>query len=298
MYPYLAARLFDTPLLAHPGKAAAVAEALAPRLLGLPAAAMAAPRLGHTARARQLMGELGDPLEERVPDIYALYRIGAVAVISVEGTLVHKGKWIGANSGETSYEGLRRQINAAMADMSVRGVVFEVDSCGGEVSGAFDVAEAAYELSQAKPTISILTDCAYSAGYLIAAAARQVVLPETGGAGSIGVVALHADYSKAQDMAGIKVTVLEAGVHKAEGNPFQPLPDSVAEAWISEMESTRQIFAKTVSRFRGSRLSYEAAMATEAQCYSGEAAVAAGLADAVARPSEAFAAFLTEIEGG
>jgi len=297
-YPGVAARLFDTPLLAHPGKAVAMARALGPRLLGGPLSVDGPPSLDHISSGRTLMGELGDPLAQHVNDREALYRHGPVAVIHVEGTLVHKGKWVGAYSGETSYEGIRRQVNAARRDASVRGVVIEVDSCGGEVSGAFDCAEAIAELAAEKPTVAILTDHAYSAGYLLASAARQIVIPETGGCGSIGVIMMHADFSRHLEADGIKVTVIKAGEHKGEGNPFEPLPEEVAETYRADLQHAREIFAAVVGRYRGERLTREAALATEAGCYTGAAAVAAGLADAVARPSEAFEAFVNEIDGG
>lgn len=299
-YPAVAARIFSsdtslTPLMIHPGKALTIVDALGNRILGGELAA-AGERLDHVARGR--MGELGDELERYVPDSEALHRVGQVALIPIEGTLVHKGKWVGAYSGETSYEGIHRRVSAARRDPTIRGVVLEVDSCGGEVSGAFDCAEAIHELSLEKPTIAILTDHAYSAGYLLASAARQIILPATGGAGSIGVITLHADYSAALEKAGIRVTVLAAGAHKGEGNPYAALPDEVADRWRAELEEARQHFAETVGRYRGARLPTAAALATEAACFTGQAAVEIGIADAVARPTEAFEAFRAEIEGG
>jgi signal peptide peptidase SppA len=297
--PHLAARIFSTPgnvtpLMIHPGKAAAILAGVGHRLLGS-RAVMDVPPLRHSARSG--MGLLGDPLERNVPDEQALFRVGAVALIPIEGTLIHKGKWVGMDSGETSYEGIHRRVSAARRDPTVRAVVFEVDSCGGEVSGAFDCAEAIHELSAEKPTIAILTDVAYSAGYLLASAAREIVVPATGGAGSIGVVSLHADFSKHLDEEGIKVTIIAAGRHKAEGNPYQALPDDVAEKWQADVEACRVLFADAVGRYRGKRLTAAAAMATEADCFTGAAAVAAGLVDAVGRPTEAFTAFCAEIEG-
>lgn len=296
-FPLIAARAFNTPLLIHEGKAAAFAAAFAPRLFGAPVIIEGARAVDHQAGQRPLMGELGDPLQTRVDDREAFYRVGSIAVIPIEGTLVHKGKWVGQSSGETSYEGIQRQVHAARRDPQIRGVVFEVDSYGGEVSGAFDAAEAIYELSLEKPTISIFTDFGFSAGYLLGCAARQVVLPSAGGAGSIGVVGMHVDFSAFLDKAGIKVTIISAGRHKADGNPYEALPAEVAAKWKAETEAVRRLFAGAVARYRGARASFDQVMATEADCFRGEEAVRAGLADAVGRPSEAFEAFRNEVEG-
>jgi ClpP class serine protease len=295
-FPHVANRLFDEPLMVHPGKAVAILRALGPRIVGGPMVIDGVPALDHIAGAEPAMGRLGDPLGQWYSDRESFFRVGPVAVIPVEGTLVNKGKWVGAYSGETSYEGLHRQIQAAH-DPSVHGVVLEVDSCGGEVAGVFDLAEAVHELALSKPTIAILTDVAYSAAYLIASATGGIVVPSTGGAGSIGVITLHADFSGALEQEGIRVTVLSAGAHKAEGNPYQALSESVAAKWQAEIEAVRGEFAAAVGRYRGNRLTAEAALATEAACLRGPDAVAAGLADEVERPSKAFAAFVAEIEG-
>lgn len=177
----------------------------------------------------------------------------------------------------------------------MRGVVLEVDSFGGEVSGAFSCADAIAELSAEKPTLAILTDHAMSGGYLLAAAARAIVIPQSGYAGSIGVVTMHASMERKLEKEGIDVTILAAGARKADLNPFEKLPEDVAKRRLGEIEAVRGMFADAVSRYRGARLTREAAIATEAGVYLGSDAVDAGLADIVADPVKAFDAFVEEM---
>jgi ClpP class serine protease len=303
--PYIATRLFNVPLAVHPGKARAIVDALGARILGTAVDTDGPEAIAHVAfdgngaqALADVMGRLGDPLGRRfkAEDMDTLDRIGSVAIIPIEGSLIHKGKWVGTYSGDTSYEGIQTRVRQAMADDSVQGVVFEVDSYGGEVAGAFDTAALIRELSAAKPTIAILTDFALSAGYLLASGARQIVMPASGRAGSIGVITLHADYSAALEKRGVKVTVLAAGAHKGEGNPYAALPDAAAARIRADLEQSRALFAEAVGLGRGDRLSAAAALATEADDFSGEEAVARGLADAVAHSNEAFDAFLAEIK--
>lgn len=299
--PLVAARLFETPLAMHEGKAAAIVNALGARILGVSVEMEGPEPLDHVAfsggRLLERAGRLGDPMGRRMEarGVDALDMLGSVAIIPVEGTLIHKGKWVGASSGETSYEGLQTQIRMARENRDVRAVVFEIDSPGGEVSGAFDTAAMIRALSAEKPTISILTDHAYSAGYLIASAARQIVVPATGGTGSIGMMMLHADKSKALDKAGVKVTVLSAGRFKAQGGPFEPLPDDVAERVRAELENGRRLFAQAVEQGRGARMSMQAALDTEAAMFRGEESVALGLADAMGHSFEAFDEFVASV---
>lgn len=312
LLPRIAARVFNTPLMVDAGKAVAIVAGLGGRLIDGRLVIDGPQAAHHVADARSLLtnmqwegrspakiGRLGDPLGARYAargredDI--LTRVGAVAVIAIEGMLVHKGAWLDSYSGETSYEGIQTQVLRAMRDERVRGVVFEVDSFGGEVSGAFDTAELIAELSAQKPTIAILTDFAASGAYLLASAARQILMPETGYAGSIGVIAMHVDFSRAIENDGMRVTVLTSGARKDDGSPFKPLGADVLARWQANLDASRELFAATVAKYRGGRLSKSAALATEADVYRGEDAVAAGLADGVMRPSTAFAEFVVRI---
>lgn len=297
--PRIAARLLNTPLMVHPAKAAAILAGLGGRVTGAEIDMMGPEAVTHVAFAngRPSFGTVGDRLgrayERAGKQPYDM--VGNVAVIPIEGSLVHKGAFVESSSGETSYQGIQTQVARAMKDPAVRGVAFEIDSYGGEVSGAFETSDMIAELSASKPTIAILSDHAYSAGYLMASAARQVIVPEQGGAGSIGVITIHTDMSAALERSGVKVTILSAGAHKADANPFQPLPDDVAGAIRAELEGAREMFAARVARYRGARLTMENAMATEARIYTGAAAVSAGLADATGHPSEVFSAFVSAI---
>lgn len=304
LLPRVAARLIGVPLLVDAGKLAAILAGLGGRIADGGIVLSGVSPVDHTAfangRPSQAMGVVGEPLAGAVASLEAngrtiLQRVGNVAVIPVEGTLVQKGKWIGQDSGETSYEGIRALVARAAADDKVKGVVLEVDSYGGEVPGAFETAQAIADLSKLKPTLAIMTDFAYSAGYLMASAARQVVMPEGGGAGSIGVVAVHQDLSKQLEQKGIAVTLITAGAHKADGNPFQPLADGVRAEWQASVDTAYERFVAAVGDRRGSRLNRDAARATEARTYDGMAAVNAGLVDGIIDPQVAFAEFVNRL---
>jgi ClpP class serine protease len=151
------------------------------------------------------------------------------------------------------------------------------------------------ELSAEKPTLAILNDFALSAGYLLASTARQIVLPDMGAAGSIGVITMHIDHSARLEKSGSKVTIVSSGKHKADGHSFGALPEDVKNRMQARVDSMRDLFAGSVAKYRGKRLSKAAALATEADVLRGEEAVKAGLADDVARPTEAFAQFVSLI---
>ena len=298
----IAQRVFNTPLMVDPAKALAFLTGLGPRITGREISVkgleiMADDQATATLPARGSL--FGDDLTNRQArnggQPFAV--VDGIAVIEIAGTLVHRGAWIGQSSGLTSYEGIAAQLHAALADPAIRGIALDIDSFGGEVAGAFDLADRIRAARTQKPVQAFVADHALSAAYALASQADRIILPRTGAVGSIGVVAMHSDMSGALDQKGIAVTMIHAGARKVDANPYQPLPESVRARIAGELEDLRQLFAETVAEGRGRRLDTLRALATEAAVFRGEAAVFAGLADEVADPVTAFRAFAAAPRG-
>jgi signal peptide peptidase SppA len=299
LHARIAARAFNTPLLVEPAKAMAFLSGLGPRILGRRVemtnegdALESATRLPAHASiiAKGLLGDFQEHGEAPYPVI------DGIAVIEISGVLIHRGGWIGESSGQTSYEGIAVQIEAAASDPAVRGVALEIDSFGGEVAGVFDLADRIRALRRDKPVWAFVAEHAFSAGYALASQADRILLPRTGAVGSIGVVVMHADLSGQLDQDGVQVTLIHAGAHKVDGNPYAPLPESVRDDIQSEIDVLRFLFAETVAAGRAGPLSQDAALATEAAIYRGTDAVAAGLADEVTDLAAGFASFRAHVD--
>ena len=298
----IAQRVFNTPLMVDPAKALAFLSGLGPRITGqeitfqgvdLPVGAVDHAAL--PARPSLFGNEFAQRHQRNGTQPFA--QIDGIAVIEIAGTLVHRGAWIGQSSGLTSYEGIAAQLQAALADPAIRGIALDIDSFGGEVAGAFDLADRIRAARQIKPVQAFVADHALSAGYALASQADRIVLSRTGAVGSIGVVAMHSDMSGALNQKGIAVTLIHAGARKLDANPYQPLPEPVRDRIAGELEDLRQLFAQTVAEGRGRRLDTSRALGTEAAVFRGEAAVFAGLADEVADPVTAFRAFAAAPRG-
>ena len=121
------------------------------------------------------------------------------------------------------------------------------------------------------------------------------MVPEFGGAGSIGTIMLHADFSENLAQDGIKVTLIHSGKHKVEGSPYLPLDPDVRERWQGIADAMREKFAAFVGQGRLGRTSKAAAMKTEAQAFTAAEALDRGLVDAIGDPNDAFAAFVKEV---
>ena len=299
LHPQIAARAFNTPLLVEPSKAQAFLSGFGPRILGQPVRcdseneAEQGVSFSPAPRASLLAGDLAESFEVRGDAPFPI--VDGIAVIEISGVLIHRGSWVGKSSGQTSYEGISAQIEAAAADPDVRGVALEIDSFGGEVAGVFDLADRIRALRDHKPVWAFVAEHAFSAGYALASQASRILLPRTGALGSIGVVVMHTDMSGKLAQDGVAVTLIHSGSHKVDANPYAPLPPEVRAEIQREIDVLRFLFAETVAAGRGVKCDAEASLATEAASYRGGDAVTAGLADEVtdlARGFERFRAFV------
>lgn len=208
-----------------------------------------------------------------------------IEVIPVSGVLVSRGSHIGMCETMTSYESLRAQLRNAVADPMVERIVLDLDSPGGSAVGAFELAADIRAMTQQKPITGIVNFMAYSGGYLLGSACSELVVSQTSGVGSIGVIASHMDRSKMEEGMGVKVTTVYAGAHKNDLSPHEPLSDQSLKYLNDIVQESYQLFVNAVAEYRG--LSVQQVIATEAGLFRGQAGIAAGLADRLQSPQQA-----------
>ena len=282
-FGHLAQRLFNVPLAIHPGKAEVIMAALADRL--------------HLARVPMAFADddwgFDEPEQTYRDGGYDM--AGPVAVIPVKGTLVQRTGSLRPFSGMTGYDGLRQAFLTALADDAVEAIALDIDSPGGEVAGCFDLCDTIFAARGEKPIAAILSENAFSAGYALASCADpgRITVPRTGGTGSIGILCMHVDWSRAMDEAGLKVTFIHHGAKKVDGHPEIELTPSAKADIQRDIDSLGQLFTDTVARNRG--IAASAVKAMEAGTFLGSAGVSAGLADAVQAPDAACRALLAEL---
>jgi signal peptide peptidase SppA len=262
-YSIISALIFDEPLMITPVKLETILSVVAER-----------ENLSINAEEQTAMAQSE-----------ALSKSGDVAIIPITGSLTHRPTGLSAMSGLANYEQMDAQLDAAMNDSRVTEIVLDMNSPGGMVSGLFDFADRISAAKQHKPITAIVNESAYSAAYLIASAATEIIVPRTAGVGSIGVITAHVDKSQANEKEGKKVTYITAGARKADGNPDEPLSDDALQTIQSRVNASYELFVEAVASNRG--LDASAVRATEAGVYIGSAAIEAGLADKVMSAKDA-----------
>lgn len=174
--------------------------------------------------------------------------IDGVAVIPVIGPIVKYGTMFSNVSGATSVAHLTKSFNLAMADESVKAVLFEIDSPGGEANGINEFAELVYQSRGLKPVEAYISGQGCSAAYWIASACDKIWIDETAVAGSIGVAAVIRDDEEAESMKGVKTYKF---VSEGSENKRPDLASDEGKKVILEsLNAMAHIFREKVARNR------------------------------------------------
>jgi len=208
----------------------------------------------------------------------------AVGVIPIRGTISQHSAsdLMSLLFGGTSTEQVSATLREYVADDSIGKIVLDIDSPGGSVFGIQELAQEIYKARSAKPIVAIANATAASAAYWLGSAASEFYITPSGQVGSIGVVAIHQDVSKAADQMGIKTTLISAGKFKTLGNQFEPLTDDARTRIQADIDERYGAFVHDVARFRGVTEARVRNGFGEGDVVGAKAAKAEGMVDGIA----------------
>lgn len=227
-----------------------------------------APDLGSFAGMMRFWGQLlGGESGARPPK--------SVAVVELAGMIVPGER---SMPGETVADGDTVALLARLRDdRRVAAVVLRIDSPGGDAGASDRIHHAVRRLDAAKPVVCLMDGVAASGGYWIACAAREVRAHRATITGSIGAFAMVPDLDGA-------VALLGARRHVELASPRADILHP--GGWGAEKEAVfRAVIADVDERFRAlvaerRRLPRERVdQLAQGRVYTGEQAVAEGLAD-------------------
>lgn len=208
--------------------------------------------------------------------------IDGVAVINLQGAIAKRMNLMAEVSGGTSSQLTLKDFETALNDPQVKGIILNIDSPGGTVDGTAELASAIYASRGKKPVCAYSDGMIASAAYWIASAADSIYISgDTNPVGSIGVVAAHRDYSRAEEKAGIKTTEITAGRYKRVASQYEPLSDAGREDMQGKVDYLYSAFVETVAKHRGVAVEQVLNDMADGRVFLGKQAVAAGLVDGV-----------------
>ena len=202
-----------------------------------------------------------------------------VAVIPITGPIFRYANLFTEISGATSTSVLATDIQTALDNPYVRGIVLDIDSPGGEATGINELANLIRAGRSVKPIKAYAGGLMASAAFWLGSAADEVIVDETAMLGSIGVVMSYLDTTERDAKAGVRRVEIVSSASPDKRldpatedgrNKVQSVVDGLAELFVSAVASNRNTTTeKVLSDFgRGGVL-------------IGRAAVEAGMADRI-----------------
>jgi len=238
--------------------------------------AVLAEKFGFTDMISQLFGAAPQP--------YVVDGIGVIPVVGVIGKgLSPLEKMMGA----VDVNDIADAVDAFAASPEVNSIALQISSPGGTVTGVEELANKVRNLK--KPTMAYTDSEMASAAYWIGSAADRLVASPSSTIGSIGVYLAIPDYSKAAEMAGIKMVVLKSGKYKGAGIEGTSLNADQIENLQASVDTIHADFKAAVNMKR----KMVQADAMEGQTFSGKQAsqigMVTGLADSFTEALSKFA---------
>jgi ClpP class serine protease len=210
----------------------------------------------------------------------------SVAVIPIDGPIYRYADYFTQASGGITTQELARQFQTALDDAAVSGILFVVDSPGGEANGIGELADAIFTARERKPIWAYVEGYGASAAYRLASAASRVLIDPEALVGSIGTVLGVPDPTKRP-----KYTIEFVSTQSPEKRPdvttpagrktMQTLVDDMTEVFIQQVARNRGITAAQVMAPRGGLL-------------VGQKAIDAGLVDGLGAEERAVAELQTQ----
>lgn len=203
-----------------------------------------------------------------------------IAVIPVKGILMKDPDILSVLLGAINTDLLKAKIASAVNNSDISAIVLDINSPGGTVHGATDLAEFVYSIRGTKPIVAHTSGMAASAAYWLASATDIVTSFDTAFTGSIGVYVEHMDWSKYLEDNGIKATLISAGRNKVAGAYGYPLSEDDKAILQSHVDDIYKLFVRAISRNRNIP-EEKIVNVIGADIYLGEKAQALGLVDKV-----------------
>lgn len=211
-----------------------------------------------------------------------------MAIIEIVGSLSMEYSWW---SG-TSYKEVYHKLAKIREDDSIKGVLFLINSPGGEVQGLFELTDMIYEFS--KPTYSYVSGLSASAAYAIAASTKRILGTEAAFHGSVGCMAVYTDFSKFWSEMGIQEIQFVSS--QSPNKNLDPATEPGAAAVQKEIDQLADIFISKLAKYRNVTTQNVLDNFGKGACLISNDALKAGMIDGVGNIQAAITSMRTMLE--
>lgn len=219
-----------------------------------------------------------------------------VAIIPIEGPLAYRPDpfemlFYGVEDSAAVLE----SFEAAAANSEVEGILLNINSPGGFMTGGPEIADAVRRVNKTKPVVARIGGIGASLAYWIASQAETIVASRSAIVGSIGAFTTFVDYSQMLAAAGIKIEVIrnQEGRFKAVGVSGTSLNEEQRSHLQDRVQASFDEFRRAVESARPQIQPDK----MQGQTFTGTEAKAAGLVDKVGDLTFALAVVRAAIRG-
>lgn len=213
----------------------------------------------------------------------------SVAVLPLFGILANRMNMLIESSGGTSMESFGRIFDGAVNDPNIGAIVLDIDSPGGTVAGTPELSDKIFAARSVKPIYAVANADATSGAYWLGTSAIRMYATPSGMVGSVGVLRVHEDHSKALAEEGVTLTIVRAGRYKAEGNSYEPLSEETRDHWQAQSNEDYDMFIDALARNRGTRKRQVHSDFGEGRVFSAKDAASRGMIDGIKTLDEVIA---------
>ncbi|UCC99617.1 MAG: signal peptide peptidase SppA, partial [Phycisphaerales bacterium] len=213
----------------------------------------------------------------------------ALAIVYVEGTILpgHSQPTLFGASGAAFSGDIRKALETAAKDKSVKAVVMRVDSPGGSAEASEVILNATRQVKASKPFIVSMGDVAGSGGYYVSCAADTIFADEVTITASIGVVGGKLITRGLWDKLGVNWVPYKRGARADFFSSERRFNDDERELLERYMREVYEVFKGHVAEGRGDKLTRPLEDMAGGRIYTGKQALDLGLVDEIGGLHEA-----------
>ena len=124
-----------------------------------------------------------------------------IVFISIKGTIVSSSSNGIFNEQQATSTGVISYLNKAKNDNTIKAVILEINSPGGEALASREIVEAVKGMN--KPVVAWIRDVGASGAYWVASASDSIIADELSVTGSIGVLGSYLQFEGLMNKYGI-----------------------------------------------------------------------------------------------
>lgn len=197
-------------------------------------------------------------------------------VIPVHGILGKHLDLMETLCGGCDLDNVCAMLEAAADDDGVEFVMLDFRSPGGTVTGIAEAADEIAELAKLKPVGAFTDSQCCSAAYWMASQCSTIFATPSATLGSVGVIAVMFDESRALANQGITPNEFRSGRMKGMGASYRPMTEEEKTFMQARVDGMGHAFRAVITAARG-----VAPECLEGQVFDGRQAVKCGMADAL-----------------